>query len=208
MSIFISYIFLGLTISAPLGPVNAAQIDKGIKMGFLHAWLIGLGAMLADMLYIALVFLGLVSFVHLPVVKIFLWLFGAFVLVYTGIETLLNMKGIRSDKHQDTSSRWRTLVTGFLMSVSSPLSIMFWIGIYGSVLAQTAENANNQDLLIYSLGIVVGIIIWDFAMAGIASLFRSYLTTHLLTLISIVSGLSLIGFGGYFAAQAFQALFG
>lgn len=177
-------------------------------MGFLHAWLIGLGAMLADIMYISLVFLGLVNFIHLPFVKTFLWLFGGFVLVYTGIETLMSLNGLRSDRSSDTSSHWKTLLTGFLMSVSSPLSIIFWIGIYGSVLAQTAASANNHDLLQYSIGIVLGIIIWDFAMAGIASIFRSYLTSRILTLISIVSGLSLIGFGGYFAAQAFQALFG
>ena len=34
MSIFISYMILGLSLSAPVGPVNAAQLDKGIKKGF------------------------------------------------------------------------------------------------------------------------------------------------------------------------------
>lgn len=43
MSVFLSYIFLGLSLAAPIGPVNAAQLDKGIKGGFLHAWFVGLG---------------------------------------------------------------------------------------------------------------------------------------------------------------------
>ena len=30
----LSYIVLGLSLSAPVGPVNAAQIDKGIKTAF------------------------------------------------------------------------------------------------------------------------------------------------------------------------------
>lgn len=34
MSIFLSYVFLGLSLAAPIGPINAAQLDKGIKMGF------------------------------------------------------------------------------------------------------------------------------------------------------------------------------
>lgn len=51
MNIFLSYIVLGLSLSAPVGPVNAAQIDKGIKNGFWHAWIFGLGAMTADGLY-------------------------------------------------------------------------------------------------------------------------------------------------------------
>ena len=34
---------LGLSLSAPVGPVNAAQIDRGIKSGFWHAWIFGVG---------------------------------------------------------------------------------------------------------------------------------------------------------------------
>ncbi len=35
-------------MSAPVGPINIAQINKGIKNGFLSAWLVGVGAMSAD----------------------------------------------------------------------------------------------------------------------------------------------------------------
>ena len=44
MNIFFSYIILGLSLAAPIGPVNAAQLDHGIKNGFLHSWFVGLGA--------------------------------------------------------------------------------------------------------------------------------------------------------------------
>ncbi len=39
--ITLSYILLGVSLAAPIGPVNAAQIDKGLKHGFLHSWLVG-----------------------------------------------------------------------------------------------------------------------------------------------------------------------
>ena len=44
MNVFLSYILLGLSLAAPIGPINAAQIDKGIRNGFMHSWLIGVGA--------------------------------------------------------------------------------------------------------------------------------------------------------------------
>ncbi len=90
MNIIFSYIFLGLSLAAPIGPINAAQIDKGIKGGFLNAWLVGLGATMADIVYMLLVYLGLVHFLEIPFMKAFLWLFGFFVLVYTGIESLIS----------------------------------------------------------------------------------------------------------------------
>ena len=48
MSVFFGYVFLGISLAAPIGPVNAAQLTKGIYGGFFHAWVLGLGAMLAD----------------------------------------------------------------------------------------------------------------------------------------------------------------
>jgi threonine/homoserine/homoserine lactone efflux protein len=40
MSLLAGYVFLGLTLAAPIGPVNSARIDKGIKNGFWHAWMV------------------------------------------------------------------------------------------------------------------------------------------------------------------------
>ena len=62
MNIFLSYILLGLSLAAPIGPINAAQIDKGIKYGFMHSWLIGVGAVVADGVYMLVVYIGVVQF--------------------------------------------------------------------------------------------------------------------------------------------------
>jgi L-lysine exporter family protein LysE/ArgO len=207
MGVFFSYLILGLSISAPIGPVNAAQIDKGIKNGFLHAWMIGVGAMIADIFYMVLVFLGVVHMINQPFVKTFLWLFGCFVLTYTGVESLVSARKLHIMEERGLASLGKTLTTGFLMSLSSPLSILFWLGIYGSVLAETAAVADRTQLLYYSSGIIAGIMLWDFTMAGVAGVFRKFMTQGILSAISVLSGLSLIGFGGYFGVQAFRMLF-
>ncbi|KKK38486.1 hypothetical protein WQ57_07715 [Mesobacillus campisalis] len=41
-----SYIVLGITLAAPIGPVNSARLEKGIKNGFWHAWVVGTGSMI------------------------------------------------------------------------------------------------------------------------------------------------------------------
>ena len=94
MNILLSYFLLGISLSAPIGPINAAQIDRGIKSGFMHSWTVGLGAMMADVLYILAVYMGVVQFLEIPIVKTFLWLFGFFVLIYTGIECIMNAGNI------------------------------------------------------------------------------------------------------------------
>lgn len=204
MNAFLSYILLGLSLAAPIGPINAAQIDRGIRHGFIHAWLIGVGAVLADGIYMLVVYIGIVKFLEAPLVQIFLWLFGCFVLVYTGIESIKNAGKINLEYTRNKEPLTKSFVSGFLMSISNPLTILFWLGIYGSILAKTASAYENSRLILYSCAIFIGLLLWDISMAGVSSSFRNFVTSRLLVMISVLSGLSLIGFGFYFGFQAVQ----
>jgi len=207
LGIFVSYILLGLSLAAPIGPINAAQLDKGIKKGFWHAWILGLGAILADAVYMALVYFGVVHFLEMDFMKAFLWLFGFFVLTYTGIETVLSAGKLVIDEREVNDSHFSSFLSGFLMSISNPLTMLFWLGIYGSVLANAADKYDIQHLIVYSSAIFFGILCWDITMALVSSSFRKFLTQPILVLISALSGLSLICFGVYFAIQAAKILF-
>lgn len=208
INIFISYIFLGLSLSAPIGPINAAQLDKGLKRGFMHAWVVGLGAVCADIIYMLLVYFGMIHLLDAPFIKAFLWLFGFFVLVYTGVESIMNSEQVTSLEAREVGeSLFKSFTSGFLMSLFNPLSILFWLGIYGSILAKMTSEYSMDQLLVYSGAIVFGILLWDVLMAGASSIFRKILTNRLLKIISISSGLSLVGFGLYFGVQAVQLLF-
>jgi L-lysine exporter family protein LysE/ArgO len=207
MAVFLSYIFMGLSLAAPIGPINAAQLDRGIKSGFWHAWLIGIGSVVADFLYMLVVYFGVVNFLHTPLIKTFLWSFGFFVLVYTGIESLISAGKINSSSRVNDESYFKTFFTGFFMALSNPLTILFWLGIYGSVLAKTAQTVDHAHLVLYSTAIFIGLTLWDVCMAALASSFRRFLTDRLLIVISSLSGISLIGFGFYFGWEAFKILF-
>ncbi|WML55949.1 LysE family transporter [Neobacillus sp. PS2-9] len=207
-SILISYIILGFTLAAPIGPVNSARLDKGIKNGFWHAWIVGAGSMIADGVFMLLVYLGMVQFLGIPVVQIFLWLFGGFVLIYSGIESIKNANTISLSYSRQKDSLFKCFLTGFIMSITSPLSILFWLGIYGSVLAKTAQTNGTESLLIYSSMIFLGLTFWDVFVAALTTGFRRLLNVKSLIAISIVSGASLIVFGLYFGYQGIDALLG
>jgi threonine/homoserine/homoserine lactone efflux protein len=208
MSILFSYILLGFTLAAPIGPVNSARLDKGIKNGFWHAWIVGAGSMIADGFFMLMVYLGMVHFLDVPIIQIFLWLFGGFILIYSGVEGLVNMKSITLADSRGKDSLFKCFVTGFIMSITSPLSVLFWLGIYGSILAKTAQVNGTGMLLVYSSMIFLGLTLWDIFVAGLTTGLRRFLTLSSLRMISIFSGVSLIGFGLYFGYQGINALFG
>lgn len=207
VGIFLSYVFLGLSLSAPMGPINAAQLEKGIRSGFFHAWILGIGALLADIIYMALIYLGVIHFLEKDIIKLFLWSFGAFVLIYTGIESLKNANQISISNTRNDDSIMKSFFSGFFMSLSNPLTILFWLGIFGSILAKAASSYNKEQLLLYSFGTILGIFIWDITMASTSSIFRKILNTRMLSLITVISGISLIIYGLYFGFQTYQIIF-
>lgn len=207
MLILLNYVLLGLSLAAPIGPINAAQLDKGMKSGFWHSWLLGLGATTADLLYMALVYIGIVQIIDMPFIKVFLYAFGAFVLIYTGIEGLLSIKKNAAAAVRKSEPKWKCFFSGFFLSLTNPLTILFWLGIYGSVLANTAASSSKAELYLYSAAIFAGILSWDFSMALLSSTFRRYTKGRLLIVTSLLSGITLLLFGAYFAVQAFLLLF-
>lgn len=126
VSILLGYIILGFTLAAPIGPVNSARLDKGIKNGFWHAWVVGIGSMMADGIFMLLVYLGMVHFLEISIVQIFLWLFGGFILIYSGIDSMV---GIKSINLTDTRGK-DSLLKCFLLVSSCQLQVhyLFFFG--------------------------------------------------------------------------------
>ena len=208
MNSIFAYVFLGISLASPVGPVNAAQLNTGIKNGFFHAWIFGFGALIADILYMVLVYFGVGQFIDSPYIKILLWSFGCFVLTYTGIESIVTLHKIKLNTHKEKRTRIRqSLSSGFLLSLLNPLTILFWLGIFGSVLAEASQKHTDSQLIMYSFAIIGGIILWDTFMAFLSSGARKFLSTNFLVIISLISSLSMLGFGIYFGIKAYQLLF-
>ncbi len=206
-SIF-TYIFLGISMAATIGPVKTVLLNTGLKNGFFHAWFFSLGALATDIMYMFIVYFGIGQFIDSLLLKMILWSFGCFVLLYTGIENLLSLHKIEIDLKSGNRTRLRkSILSGFFMSLLNPLTILFWLGIYGSILAKTAGVSTGYQIILNSIAILLGIILVDFIMAFSSSVARKLLSTKLLKTVSFISSIIMIGFGIYFGMQAFQALF-
>ena len=208
MNSLTTYFLLGISLAAPIGPVKATLLNTGIKNGFFHAWFFGLGAIVTDILYMLMVYFGVGQFIDSPYMRIFLWCFGFFVLMYTGIENLLTLNNISMDPKFRKIVRLRhSLLAGLLMAFLNPLTILFWLGIYGSILVSGGGALSGIEIIIISITILLGIALVDFLMAFFSSSSRNILSTSFLKGVSFVSSICMIGFAIYFGMQAFHALF-
>ncbi|CAH0321685.1 hypothetical protein SRABI82_05571 [Priestia megaterium] len=206
IAVFFSYILLGISLSAPVGPINIAQINKGIKNGFWNAWFVGIGAMFADIIMMTLIYLGIATYLTNPLAKLIMWTFGFFTLIYLGYESIKDASNVKIEEKSEKAkeSPFHSLLSGFLIAISNPLNIVFWVGIYGSALTQAINTIGKQQALWYSGAIFLGIMSWDLTVATTVHFGRKRLNPRSLRWIMIIAGICLIGFGLNFGYQVMQ----
>jgi L-lysine exporter family protein LysE/ArgO len=218
MSDFLKNVLLGITLAIPIGPASLAVIQTGLRSGFLRAWLTGIGVTLADTTYLLVVYFGLSGFMGIPTVKVTVWILGALVLFYLGWQSLRGLwspdkghvlegvdgtSGLAPERGTDRNP----LLVGYLVNISNPISVVFWAGIYGSLIgAATAGGGDKTDSLFSGAAILLGILSWHTTTSFLSNWGKRLLNDKIARYISALAGIALIGFGLQFAWNAIKAL--
>ena len=206
MVLFFTYVMAGLAIAMPVGAITVEMTKQGLKNGFLHGWAVGLGGMTIDLILIAALYLGLASILQLPFIQIPMWLIGAVFLFLIGYESIKNadsditLAGEKSAKSLRTSYR-----NGFLVAVS-PGNIVFWLSVFGALLGNTYNPAEPSNFLLIAAGILIGILLHDIGLLAIVATTRKVMNRAMIKGFSIVAGVVLIGFSGYFIYEFYTVI--
>jgi L-lysine exporter family protein LysE/ArgO len=206
MELVLRNILLGIALAAPIGPAGVAIIQNGLRAGFLRAFLTGGGVTLADATYLLVVFFGLSSFMDIPAVKISIWFLGAAALLYFGLRTLREA-GKRLDLDgTHTATARNPLLTGYIVNVSNPLAIVWWLGVFGSLISEAGYASSRLAALGLSAFILVGILLFHTSMSLLSGLGKRFLNVRLMRAISSAAGIALVGFGLRFGYMGIRAL--
>jgi len=218
MSVFFRNLLLGITLAIPIGPASLAVIQTGLRTGFLRAWLTGIGVTLADTTYLLVVYFGLSGFMGIPAVKVTVWILGALVLFYLGWQSLRGLWSPAKD-HVLEGVEWESglapergtdrnpLLVGYLVNISNPIAVVFWAGIYGSLIgAATAGGGDKTDALFSGAAILLGILSWHTTTSFLSNWGKRLLNDKIARYISALAGIALMGFGLQFAWNAIRAL--
>lgn len=202
----IQQIVLGISLAAPVGPINIEMLKRGIERGFWHAWIVGIGGMTADILFMLLIYFGLSSVFMYTYVQAFMYCAGFFLLFYLGFQSV--KQGISHSnmeyKQEEIGGLKQSFMAGFLIAISNPLNLIFWFGIYGSTLSSLLTKVTKQEAFLYSLCIIVGIILWNLNIAFSVHFGRTLLKKKALGYITAGAGIILVGYSIHFAYKALQ----
>jgi threonine/homoserine/homoserine lactone efflux protein len=192
-------IILGLSLAAPIGPVNLEIIKRGLNAGFTQAFLTGMGANFADATYLTLIFFGLTSFLNIALLKIALGIGGSIILIYLGFTSAKDF----FPEYAAAGNRQKRIfknsfVTGYFLAVSSPMTIVWWTGVFGALLASQTDVQTNLSAFLSCLTILLGCFIWVIFLATALHWGKKIINDKMVGLISLIAGSCLIVFGIYF----------
>jgi threonine/homoserine/homoserine lactone efflux protein len=205
MGQFFSGLFFGLTLQLAIGPVFFAVLHKAVREGFRESFLMVCGVALTDAFYITISFTGMGRLLQIPALHTVICLTGAGILIFFGCLYLINAGksklpvASKTAVNQDNSGMNaiipRSFAYGVKLTLTNPLTIVFWSGAFGALIASRRLQGYGS-IILYSSGCIA---------ATLSFLtFTAWMGKHLLTRLNekwlrgfdYTVGLFLIVFGG------------
>jgi len=183
--------FLGIGAAIPIGPINILIINEAL-ISYKNAVFIGAGAMSADLTYLSLILLGLLSKIQKSHnVLVAMGIMGSIFLIYLSYGIFKN----RNIKPEISSSQVRpkgivgSYFKGYSLTLLNPYTIGFWL----SVTTYMATNGLNPALTV--LGLIFAITLWITIMPFAVHKSKKLIATKAFKVINIVSSIVLMFFG-------------
>ena len=230
LTLFLAAYLIGLSVAAPIGPVNIEIIRRGLTIGPGAAFALGCGAVTADCIYFGVAFTAteLASSVldSKAGMRIALAIGGGFLgwlgvrairsamtggertdaLIHAG-QSETNQPAARTievrgeENKQSRSELLKTYGLGLAMTLSNPMTIIFWLSLAASF---AAGEVMGTPLLGLG-GVAAGTFSWVVFIVSAIALARRWVNRLFVRWVDVVSGIVLIGFGLRFLWRAYLA---
>jgi L-lysine exporter family protein LysE/ArgO len=201
-------IALGLSLAAPPGPSGVTVIQNGLRHGFRRAFLTGIGVTLADATCLLAVFFGLAGFIEIPMVRAAVFALGALVLGYFGLRSLQGAAARLDLESAVTATARSPLLVGYAVNISNPIALVWWAGVFGSLLGELSGEMTKLQALLSSSAILAGILTWHFTTSCLSHWGQRFINRKTARYVSLIAGAALLLFGLRFAYLAALAMMG
>ncbi len=197
--LFITGIFIGLSVTAPLGPVNIIVIRTAIRRNFAVAVMTGLGAVAADSIYASLAAYG-VSSIEQFIAQYAkpLMLAGGVLLVVLGIRLARSHMSLEQLALLEVPSRRliiRKALGTFLLTLTNPGVFFGFLAIFGTMSGVLALASSPARPLTVVAGVVLGGTLWWLFLSFVVTRLKSRITATILDRINRWTGVLIAAFG-------------
>lgn len=188
-------IIVGISVSAPLGPLGILCIQRTINKGFLSGFFSGLGAAFADIVYASVAGFGISIIADFLKAQEFpIRILGGVFVIIVGIMIFRSnpVKQIRQQKGQK-KGYLSDFISGFFITITNPITIV----VFGAIFAGLGLNESStlKLILLTLIGILVGALIWWLSLSIGVNVFRKKIRLRNLYWINKVTGVIVTLFG-------------
>jgi len=187
---------IGLSISAPVGPMGLLCIRRTLASGRSCGMISGLGVATADAFYSSVAAFGLAAVSNLLLDwRVPLRLAGGIALCALGARIFFEKAAVEKDNTTPTPTRLLGSYSSMLaLALSNPIGILFFTAVFaGWGLADTGGNFAGALLLV--CGVFLGSLSWWIILSTGVHLLGRRLSPAILRRISQASGLLIALFG-------------
>lgn len=194
LSLLLKGTLIGLSIAMPVGPIGMLCIRNSLSWGTRYGFMTGMGAAAADTLYGALAGFGVAALTTLLISYQFVFqLVGGLFLCYLGLMTF-RAKNVKDGLESAPSGMLRLFLTTFFLTLTNPMTILSFIGIYAG-LGVGVEAHDLQAAFLLTSGVFLGSALWWLALSSGTALLKNRFNLAHSHWLNRLSGSILLGFG-------------
>ncbi|PFM60334.1 lysine transporter LysE [Bacillus cereus] len=176
--LFLKSFILGLSVSAPVGPIGLLCIQRTLLKGKSAGFVTGLGAVTANIIYASIAAFGfsiVASF--LLEQEFYIKLFGSIFLFYLGVKTFLK-KPASSAADLEGETRFKMFLSTFFLMITNPIAIINFVAMFTG-LGFNQDSSSIITAVSLIVGVFLGSSLWWLFLSFAVSIFREKLTPHL-----------------------------
>ena len=189
LDLLVKGLVIGVVVSAPLGPVGVLCIQRTLNKGRWYGFVTGIGACLSDIIYALITGYGM-SFMDEFLMKhqVLLQIIGSIMLFVFGFFTFRSnpVQSIRPGSAKK-GTYLHNLVTAFFVTLSNPLIIFLFIGLFARFSFVMPGSALGFQLVGY-LAIILGALMWWFGITYLVNKVRTQFNVRGIWILNRVIG--------------------
>ena len=188
----------GFLLSVPVGPVNVTILNEGARRGFKWGFLIGLGAVVMEVIYCAVAFTGFAAFFTRGYVQAAMELFSFVFMLFLGVKFLL-AKGIPASYKIEVQIEEKfhphsAFMTGLVRVMGNPGVLVFWVILAANFISREWVGHSLADKAACVGGVAGGTGIWFLGLSWAVSLGQRKFNERTLLRMEHFSGVALLIF--------------
>lgn len=157
-ALFLSSVGVSVAFSLVPGAVATEALRRGMEAGARSVLLVRLGALGGNLVWAAVAFAGGGLLVQHPLVRLGFGIAGSLLLFQMARASLAAFRR-RGEASAPASPSRRDLVAGATLALTSPMHVVFWLGIAGTV--------SPAGTLICIAGFATGYLLYSVALAAL-----------------------------------------